>query len=67
MKANQRKNFIILLVVFLIVKFIVNGIQGDWSIIKLFKEEWASLLGMILSYSLIVYLNSKRRKNNNNV
>lgn len=61
MNAKQKRNSAIFILSFLVTKFILNGIQGNWSIINLFKEEWASLLGMILSYFLIVYLNNKRR------
>lgn len=62
MKVNQRKSLFIILVVFLIVRFIFNGIQGNWSLIFLFKDTWISLLALFIGFYLATYLTNKKKK-----
>lgn len=62
MNSRQKKDLIILIFSFLTAGFIFNGFKGSWSIVRFFKEDWATLLGMTLIFSLTAYLSNKYKK-----
>lgn len=61
MKRNQIRNLVIILFVFLVIRFIFNGIQGNWSLIFLFKDTWIILLSLIVGFCLATYFFNKNK------
>lgn len=61
MKDSQKK-LVIVIMMFLLVNFLKNGSQGNWSLILLFQDTWAYVLGAVISYCVIVYLRQSMKK-----
>jgi len=61
-KNRQVKTLVVLLIGFIFVKFIINGISGKWSLIFLFEDNWVILLGLIIGFFITNYIMNKKKK-----
>lgn len=61
MKTIKNSTFFIITVSsYLIFSYILNGIDGNWSIIYLLKDSWVGKLGIFVGYGLLEYTSSQK-------
>ncbi len=61
MKTIKNSTFFIITVSsYLIFTYILNGIDGNWSIIYLLKDSWVGILGIFVGYGLLEYTSSQK-------
>lgn len=61
MKSKKNRTFFIIMIVsYLTISYIINGMTNNWSLIYLLKDNWGALLGLFVGYCLLDYVSSQK-------